>query len=351
MSSIITSEKRVTREINLASIPAFPAVVLRVLDIASQDDPDFDLLVREITSDVTLSAQVLRLANSSLFGFAAQIATVQHAVVAMGSAQIQALVMSVATANYSRAALRTEAMQKCWRHTLATAVASREIARAAAKPPELAYSLGLLHDIGRLGLLVAWPDDYNRLLQEADRDQISLLDLEKRLFNMDHCEVGRRLVEQWKLPAEFCVVTGRHHDPPAGTTEFDSLRIVSLGCRIAESLGYWVATPLRPLSFPAILDELPSEVRDRFPRDEDALRKIIENSVTGGPDALNQSVPDYVRSPATGSGSAPSGVENPAIREMFPSLEARPMAWDFAIVAATVLFMLVAAIVALSFLR
>src|ERR1700689_3335229 len=249
------------KDISLANIPAFPAVVLRVLDIASQENPDFGLLEREITSDATLSAQVLRLANSPLFGFAAQISTVQRAVVALGTAQVQSLVMSVATANYSRAALRTEAMQKCWRHTLASAILSREVARAAVMPREQAYSLGLLHDIGRLGLLVSWPNDYNRILQEADRDSVLLLDLEKRLFTMDHCEVGRLLVEQWKLPPEFRVVAGRHHDAPAGSTEFDGLRVVSLACRMADALGYRVAKPLQPVLLEELLAELPAGAR------------------------------------------------------------------------------------------
>ena len=66
------AETLLKKDISLANIPAFPAVVLRVLDIASQENPDFNLLVREITSDATLSAQVLRLANSPLFGCAAQ---------------------------------------------------------------------------------------------------------------------------------------------------------------------------------------------------------------------------------------------------------------------------------------
>lgn len=336
------------KDISLANIPAFPAVVLRVLDIASQENPDFDLLVREITSDATLSAQVLRLANSPLFGCAAQISTVQRAVVALGTAQVQSLVMSVATANYSRAALRTEAMQKCWRHTLATAILSREVARAAGMPPEQAYSLGLLHDIGRLGLLVAWPDDYNRILQEADRDSILLLDLEKRLFTMDHCEVGCRLVEQWKLPPEFQVVAGRHHDAPAGSTEFDSLRIASLGCRLADALGYWVAKPLRPMPFEELLTELPPAMRARFPEDPEALKQLVEGSVAGGGEELNQSPPDYVQGPRV---QIPLGESNPANnREAVSEPEVNTIMWDFAIVVTTILTFM-AVMIALHYYR
>src|SRR5690349_8186961 len=147
-----------TQDSILGRIPAFPPVVLRVIDLLSNEQTEMAALVREIASDATLSAQVLRLANSPLFGLAAEVDTVHHAVVTLGFSRVQALVMAVATSNYMRGAMRTEALQKCWRHTVASAVLCRELARAAGINPDRAYSLGLLHDIGRLGLLVAFPD-------------------------------------------------------------------------------------------------------------------------------------------------------------------------------------------------
>ena len=101
------SEDCPLKDISLANIPAFPAVALRVLDLVSQDDADFGLLVREIASDATLSAQVLRLANSALFRY--EVGTLQQAVMLLGAQRVQSLVMSVAMRSYSRAALRTEA--------------------------------------------------------------------------------------------------------------------------------------------------------------------------------------------------------------------------------------------------
>lgn len=339
MSSAI-SDNRMTKGIALASIPAFPAVVLRVLDIVSQDDPDFTLLVREIASDATLSAQVLRLANSPLFGFAAQIGTVQHAVTALGTSQVQSLVMSVATANYSRAALRTEALQKCWRHTIATAVFSREVARAAGRSAEQAYSLGLLHDIGRLGLLVAWPDEYDSILQEADRDSTSLLDLEKRRFTMDHCEVGCLLVEQWKLPPEFGLVAGRHHDPPAGATEFDSLRIAHFACQMADSLGYWVSRPFNTPTVEELMSQLPWEWRKRFPSDAKALQDLVESSVENGNAALNEPL----RGSDARDRSGPPSTQQSGWRQepetgdqsFFKGVNTTPLVWDFMIVLTSV---------------
>ncbi len=344
------TETRETKEIALANIPAFPAVVLRVLDLVSQDEPDFHLLVREISSDATLSAQVLRLANSARFGFAAQIGTVQHAVMALGTSEVQSLVMSVAIANYSRAALRTGAMQKCWRHTVASAVLCREVARAADMPAEQAYSLGLLHDIGRLGLLVAWPEDYNRILMEAERDSLSLLELEKHRFTMDHCEVGRRLVEQWKLPPDFQLVAGRHHDPPAGMKDLDQTGIAYFGCQLADALGYWVARPMKERSLEDILTEMPRTVRDRFPGDADALRELIERSVSGGHEILNQSQPESIQVPRVPPVPAAEATPDSEDGDVVAEVESRPIVWDFVIVLASVLTF-VAVIVALRYFQ
>ena len=73
-----------TRDSVLGRIPAFPPVVLRVLDLLSNEQTEMAVLVREVASDATLSAQVLRMANSPMFGLAAAVDTVHHAVVTLG---------------------------------------------------------------------------------------------------------------------------------------------------------------------------------------------------------------------------------------------------------------------------
>jgi HD-like signal output (HDOD) protein len=338
------SEDRPLKDISLASIPAFPAVALRVLDLVSQDDADFNVLAREIASDATLSAQVLRLANSALFNLENPVGTVRQAVMLLGSQRVQSLVMSVAMANYSRAALRTEAFHRCWQHTIATAVLSREIAAAADAPqPEQAYSLGLLHDIGRLGLLVACPDDYDEMLRRADRNVTSLVELERQLFTMDHCELGRRLIMQWKLPHEFCVVAGRHHDPAAGATELDSLRIAHLSCRLADALEFWVAKPFLPLDVEEVLSELPDAVRLKLPSDPSDLKEKISNALCAGTEVLTQQPPDPVRIRSERSNTPDVNSDLPETRSPGASptrFESMPAAWDFLVVVITVVVLM-----------
>jgi len=270
-------EGPLTKEIVLAQIPAFPPIVLRLIDLLSQEGTETSVLVREIAAEPTLSAQILRLANSPLFGLTAQVDTIHQAVVTLGFIRVQTLVMAVATTNYMKGAMRTEALQKCWRHTLASAVLCRELARAASLGPDRAYTFGLLHDIGRLGLLVAYPDAYESLLQAADRDAVSLLDLEKKRFGLDHCEAGRQLVEQWKLPPEFCIVAGRHHDPPSGAPP-DFLTLAHAACRLADTFGYAVVKPLKEASLEEICALLPADARERL-GDPALLAETLERTI------------------------------------------------------------------------
>ena len=286
--SVELEESRLTKDI-VRDIPAFPPVVLRVLDLLSGDHPDLIPLSREIGSDATLSAQLLRVANSPLYGLVAQVDSIHRAVITLGFMQVQSLVMNVATSNYMRGALQTQAMQKCWRHTLASALLCREMGRAAGLPQDRAYSFGLLHDIGRLGLLVAYPNEYDKLLRVADRDAVSLLDLEKRRFGMDHCEIGRRLVEEWKLPPDFCVIAGRHHDSPSGAP-LDALSMVHFACQLADTLGYAVVAPLKEVTYEEIREQLPPAVRNDFAESREALLEMLDREI--GQDPIGTEAPE-----------------------------------------------------------
>ena len=318
-----------TKDIVLANIPAFPPVVLRVLDLLANEDTDTSPLVREISADATLSAQILRLANSPLFGLAAQVDTVHHAVVTLGFARVQSLVMAIATTNYMKGAMKTEALHKCWRHTVASAVLCRELARVTGMAADRAYTFGLLHDIGRLGLLVAYPEDYESLLQTADRDAVSLLDLEKRRFGLDHCEAGRQLVEQWKLPQEFCVIAGRHHDSTSGAP-LDYLTLVHAACQLADTFGYAVVRPLKQASFDEICAGLPHEVQEHFADDPEALIEVLDAAID--PDHSLSHVPlvERIDSLPEKPAMAASPAHIPQTEEpaLFSSVERPPAAWE-----------------------
>jgi HD-like signal output (HDOD) protein len=275
----------------LARIPAFPPIVLRLLDVLARDDVEIKELVALISSDPAFSAQILRVANSPLFGFRSQIDSLQSALVLLGLKRVRALSMTVATANHMKAALRIEELSRCWRHMLACALLTEELARCCSVFEERAYTAGLLHDVGRLGLLLAYPAEYAELLRSADVNVIELLDYEKEKLGMDHCEAGRMLASHWNLPADFQIIAARHHDPQAGS-EVDLLTLVHLGCKLADSLGFWVVQPLQPVTPEQIEADLPPKLRSRIHIDAGRWRDAVERRIRSYSDpdtSLNES--------------------------------------------------------------
>ncbi len=262
----------------LSKIPAFPPIVLRVFDLLGNENVEVRKLVELITSDPAFSAQILRLANSPLFGFQSRIDSLQHALVILGLRRVRGLAMTVATANYMQAALRIEELHRCWRHTLACALLTEELARACSQPEDIAYTTGLLHDIGRLGLLVAHPIEYAQILREAAEHARDPLELERKFFGADHCQAGRFLAEQWGLPEDVKVVAGRHHDPLVAPVN-DVLGLTALGCLLADALGFWVVPPIRPLDLEQARGLLPEEAGTQFWPDGDKLRRTIERRI------------------------------------------------------------------------
>lgn len=299
----------------LSKIPPFPPIVLRVFDLLASEDVEIRRLVELVTADPAFSAQILRLANSPLFGFHSRIDSLQHALVILGLRRVRSLAMTVATANYMHAALKVRELERCWRHTLACAILTEELARVCSFPDDVAYTAGLLHDIGRLGLLVAHPAPYAQLMQDATRNSVEILDLERKLFGVDHCEAGRLLAQQWNLPEDILIVAGRHHDPPDGPVQ-DLSALTYLGCQLADSLGFWVVPPLRPLELEQIRAWLPESARNRFVPSFDQLSQAVERRI---------------RSHAVLLGAAPEpAASTPTVAEALPEEqaddEARPAA-------------------------
>ena len=289
----------------LARIPAFPPIVLRLLDVLARDDVEIRELVSLISSDPAFSAQILRVANSPLFGFRSQIDSLQAALVVLGLRRVRALTMTVATANHMKAALQVEELSRCWRHMLACALLTEELARACSTFEERAYTAGLLHDVGRLGLLLAYPTEYAELLRNADRNALELLDCEKESLGMDHCEAGRMLAEHWNLPPDFQIIAARHHDPQDNSA-LDLLTLVHLGCRLADTLGFWVIKPLQPSTPEDIQAVLPPALKGRVHIDGDRWRETVERRIRSyadpdvplpGAGSRQHDMPDYVEWP------------------------------------------------------
>jgi HD-like signal output (HDOD) protein len=263
---------------SLKKVPPFPPVAVKLLSLLSNPSVDTNEVADLIGGDASFTARLLQRVNSAQFSFVSDITSVRRAVALLGIDTTRQIIMAHATAAYTQGALRIETMRRCWQHTVATGVLADEIAEACGEYTNVAFTAGIMHDIGRLGLLVAYPDEYERVVRDAAARSLDVLDFEAEEFGAHHAEAGRMLAERWELPAEMHLIAGRHHDPCEGT-ELTLLRIVHVACRLADVLGYDVVKPLRELSVQEVIAELPEQARARLNRRPEEFCERIEQKL------------------------------------------------------------------------
>jgi putative nucleotidyltransferase with HDIG domain len=263
---------------SLKKVPPFPPVAVKLLSLLSHSAVDTNEVADLIASDATFTARVLQRVNSAEFGFLADITNVRRAVALLGLDTTRLITLSQAAAAYAQGGLKTETMRRCWQHTVATAVLAGEIAEACDAFSSVAFTAGIMHDIGRLGLLVAYPEDYERVIRTAAERSLDVLDFEEEEFGAHHAEAGRMLAERWGLPAEMALIAGRHHDPCEGM-ELGLLRIVHVACRLADVLGYDVVKPLIPSSVNDVIAQLPPSAQERLCQAPEELSERVEERI------------------------------------------------------------------------
>lgn len=263
---------------SLKKVPPFPPIAVKLLNVLSNPSADTNEVADLISSDPTFTARLLQRANSAQFGFSSAVTDVRRAVTLLGLEITRQVTLAHATAAYSRSQLKTENMRRSWQHTVATAVLADEIAIGCGSFVNAAFTAGIMHDIGRLGLIAAYPEDYEKVVRNAAEQSLDILTFEEERFGVHHAEAGRMLAELWGLPAEIVLITGRHHDPCEGS-ELTLLRIVHVACRLADRLGYDVVRPLGNLSIPDVIAELPEQARARLRQDPKGLAQRIEDRI------------------------------------------------------------------------
>jgi putative nucleotidyltransferase with HDIG domain len=233
---------------NLPLVQPIAARIRRELDSSSE----FGTLIQLFSLDPAIAAELLVAANSPLYGFASRIYTVEEAVRILGSEHAKQLVHSIVNTPPAADGRCDSLLQSCWVHSLASASLAGEMALFFGVPEDRAYSIGLMHDIGRLGLLSAFPDQYLDLMERRYATLPEFLAAEERAVGMNHAKAGQSLAHTWGLPEDFSVAACEHHDLCADENSPVSA-LVRLACRLAHASGF----PAEPCDQPSLSESEP----------------------------------------------------------------------------------------------
>jgi putative nucleotidyltransferase with HDIG domain len=198
----------------IRDLPPLPSIVLDLISSFEREDVDVGLLAEKISRDQALSAKMLRLANSSFYGLPSKVGTVNQAIVVLGFDTARALAVASNVIESFEAGKAGEIdVAEFWRHSIATALCARSLARHARLAQDNAFIAGLLHDIGRLVLASGFPEHYAQVADYCAREGTTLGDAELRVLGVDHQRVGQLLGEAWKFPLAIQHAIGQHHAP------------------------------------------------------------------------------------------------------------------------------------------
>jgi putative nucleotidyltransferase with HDIG domain len=208
----------------IEKVPALSPTIAKIVALTSSDTSSAVDLVQAIKLDPALTAKVLNLINSAYFGMPQEVTSINRAIILLGMNTIKNLALSaevLSSFNPAKGALFN--VDKFWQHSLACAISSKLIANRIIRDPvkrEEYFIAGLIHDIGKIFFIKHFPRDYLSMAKKIESID-KLTHKEKKIFTMDHAEVGALIAEKWALPPDLIASIRLHHEKTIkGETSF-----------------------------------------------------------------------------------------------------------------------------------
>jgi HD-like signal output (HDOD) protein len=260
-------------------LPPFPQVAIRVLQLANNENVQLHQLCELISSDPAFASEVLTVANSVLYSPRYPAGSIIQAIAVLGANTLQGMCITVGARAYLGKSMSHPAMKGLWRHNLACAIIAERLAASGLLDKDAAYTSGIMHDIGRIALAVIQPKEYANLLATHRGTPDSILEGERNLFGWDHCETGRRLISDWKLPGDFDAIVLEHHSAKREDGAWEMGELVKTGCRMADAAGFPAFPGCETTPYAELLEDVPARERRLFYPTLEALAQEVANDI------------------------------------------------------------------------
>lgn len=201
-------------------LPTMPAIASKVVQAVDNPHSSIDDIRSLIEMDAAIAARILKISNSALYGFPSEIQSLSHAISLLGTMTVRNLVLAASMKEtYKRFGLLEKLL---WQHSsLAGPVASMLAQyRGVAADPDVAFTAGLMHHVGKTALANSHREQYERVMMTVYNEGRSFSEVETEVFGFTHSELGAAVVQQWGLP-DSLVLTILHHHSPGKLAELD----------------------------------------------------------------------------------------------------------------------------------
>jgi len=251
------------------SLAALPSVYYRVREQLELPDVSISEVAHLIEADPALTTGILKLVNSSFYGFSREIESVERAIIVLGLRQTHELVLAITVSNvFDGIRPQHMDMRRYWIGCMVTALTARELAYLTCNPAaSRLFVIGLLADIGHLVMYQTVPELTVAAQTAANAGNESLHEAERRIVGCDSAEVGSALMDTWKLPSTFAEIIGAQIKPRLAGKHVIEAELLHIALAVSKADRYdesseqalrhidpriWENIGLAPDSFPRI---------------------------------------------------------------------------------------------------
>ena len=223
---------------DVLQLVSLPEVYLRLQETIDDPQHTRDQVAEIVACDPALAARILRIANSSYYGFPASIDTITAATSIVGEIDLRNLVLATSVVcSMSSLTYKGVNLETFWLHCLRCGICARLIAKTVGGcDAEVLFLAGILHD---LGILVIYQHDEtlaNAVSHHIEANHQLRDQAEREMFGFDHAEVGALLVEAWGLAEQLCILVGSHHQYQNAGEHRQEAMILALANLLADSV-------------------------------------------------------------------------------------------------------------------
>jgi putative nucleotidyltransferase with HDIG domain len=199
---------------DVKDLPTLPAVVMEILNCIDQENIDTHELANKVSHDIALTAKTLRYANSAYYSTMVKVTTIQQAISLLGLTTVRQLIVSAAlTGCFPENNCPGFNHKHFWRHSNMVGIVARILARRLSVNQDVAFTAGLLHDLGTLVLVSYHSEQYAQVIVWQTDHQATQFQAERQVLGIDHAAVGEELARQWNFSDQMIHAIAGHHQP------------------------------------------------------------------------------------------------------------------------------------------
>lgn len=210
-------EKTISIKSKVKNISSLPHVVTKVMELIQNQNSSADDLAKIISNDLGLTSKVLKIVNSSIYGFQKQISSIRHAIVVLGFTNIKGIVLSAGIFKmFSPQKNQIFDYEKFWQHSILTAIGAKELSKYDEQfSSEDIFSIAFLHDLGKIILAQYDCDNYLSIYSKIEQEENYKVKFktEEETCGINHSEIAYSILNSWNLPSVFSEVSLYHHTP------------------------------------------------------------------------------------------------------------------------------------------